>query len=151
MVRPHFFENLSHAQSFAALADSRFNLGVLVPSALSGLSACGKKATELGGGSSEVTGSAGPAGAQAENKSLVKCDSPVATLALAENPAGYTMSASCGLPSLPVPLLSLLVQQSGCLRVVDRTAGLKNTVHGQELKESGVLHRQGNTVQKGKG
>ena len=28
-----------------------------------GLSACGKKGTELGGGSSEVTGSAGPAGA----------------------------------------------------------------------------------------
>lgn len=60
---------------------------------------CGKKGTELGGGSSEVTGSAGPAGAKSENKSLVKCDAPVATLALAEKPNGYVMSSSYNLPS----------------------------------------------------
>jgi curli biogenesis system outer membrane secretion channel CsgG len=125
--------------------------GVLVLGVMVLVPGCGKKGTELGGGSSEVTGSAGPAGAQGENKSLVKCDSPVATLALVENPAGYAMSSSYGLPSSPVPLVRLLAQQSGCFRVVDRAAGLKSVIQEQELKESGVLRRQGSTVQKGKG
>ena len=114
------------------------------------LPGCGKKGTELGGGSSEVTGSAGPAGTQGENKSLVKCAAPVATLALVENPNGYMMG-SYGLPSSPVPLVRLLAQQSGCFRVVDRAAGLKATIQEQELKESGILRKQGNTVAKGKG
>ena len=115
------------------------------------LPGCGKKGTELGGGSSEVTGSAGPAGAKGANQSLVKCDAPVATLALAENPNGYTMSSSYNLPSSPVPLVRLLAQQSGCFRVVDRSAGLHGTIQEQQLKESGILRKQGNTVEKGKG
>jgi curli biogenesis system outer membrane secretion channel CsgG len=119
--------------------------------AVSVLPGCGKKGTELGGGSSEVTGSAGPAGAKGANPSLVKCDAPVATLALAENPNGYTMSSSYNLPSSPVPLVRLLAQQSGCFRVVDRAAGLRGTIQEQQLKESGVLRKQGNTVDKGKG
>ena len=116
-----------------------------------GLTGCGKKGTELGGGSSEVTGSAGPAGAKSENKSLVKCDAPVATLALAENPNGYSMGSGYNLPSSPVPLARLLAQQSGCFRVVDRSAGLRGTIQEQELKDSGILRKQGNTVLKGKG
>ena len=125
--------------------------GLLVVLAVAMLPGCGKKGTELGGGSSEVTGSAGPAGAQGESKSLVKCDTPIATLALAENPNGYTMGGSYNLPSSPVPLVRLLAQQSGCFRVVDRAAGLRGTVQEQQLKESGVLRKQGNTVEKGKG
>ncbi len=124
---------------------------LLVVLAAAVLAGCGKKGTELGGGSSEVTGSAGPAGSQGESKSLVKCDTPIATLALAENPNGYTMSSSYNLPSSPVPLVRLLAQQSGCFRVVDRAAGLRGTVQEQQLKESGVLRKQGNTVEKGKG
>jgi curli biogenesis system outer membrane secretion channel CsgG len=115
------------------------------------LPGCGKKGTELGGGSSEVTGSAGPAGAKGANQSLVKCDAPVATLALAENPNGYTMSSSYNLPSSPVPLVRLLAQQSGCFRVVDRSAGLHGTIQEQQLKDSGILRKQGNTVEKGRG
>jgi curli biogenesis system outer membrane secretion channel CsgG len=114
------------------------------------LTGCGKQGTELGGGSSEVTGSAGPAGAQGQNKSLVQCDAPVATLALAENPNGYTLGGY-NLPSSPVPLVRLLAQQSGCFRVVDRAAGLRGTIQEQQLKDSGVLRKQGNTVEKGKG
>lgn len=128
------------------LASSALLLCVMVA-----LPGCGKKGTELGGGSSEITGSAGPAGAQGENKSLVKCEAPVATLALAENPNGYTMAGSYGLPSSPVPLVRLLAQQSGCFRVVDRAAGLRGTIQEQELKENGILRKQGNTVAKGKG
>ncbi len=123
---------------------------LLLLCATMGLPGCGKKGTELGGGSSEITGSAGPAGAQAENKSLVKCDAPVATLALAENPNGYTLSGSYNLPSSPVPLVRLLAQQSGCFRVVDRAAGLRGTIQEQDLRESGVL-RQNSSIAKGKG
>ncbi|MEO7106805.1 MAG: CsgG/HfaB family protein [Rhodoferax sp.] len=115
------------------------------------LPGCGKKGTELGEGSSEITGSAGPAGTKGANQTLVKCDKPVATLALAENPNGYVMSSSYNLPSSPVPLVRLLAQQSGCFRVVDRSAGLRGTIQEQQLKESGVLRKQGNTVEKGKG
>jgi len=114
------------------------------------LTGCGKQGTELGGGSSEVTGSAGPAGAQGQSKSLVQCDAPIATLALAENPNGYTLGGY-NLPSSPVPLVRLLAQQSGCFRVVDRAAGLRGTIQEQQLKDSGVLRKQGNTVEKGKG
>jgi curli biogenesis system outer membrane secretion channel CsgG len=124
---------------------------VVLLCAVAALPGCGKKGTELGGGSSEVTGSAGPAGAKGANQSLVKCDAPVATLALAENPNGYTMSSSYNLPSSPVPLVRLLAQQSGCFRVVDRSAGLHGTIQEQQLKESGILRKQGNTVEKGKG
>jgi curli biogenesis system outer membrane secretion channel CsgG len=81
----------------------------------------------------------------------VRCDGPVATLALAENPNGYTMTNSYQLPASPVPLVKLIAQQSGCFRVVDRAAGLRSTLQEQELKESGVLRKQGNTVAKGKG
>ena len=115
-----------------------------------GLAACGEKKTELGQGGSVVTGSAGPQGAQNAARELVRCDAPVATLALAENPNGYVMGVGYQLPSSPVPLIKLLAQQSGCFRVVDRNAGLRGTVQEQELKEAGVL-RQNSTVAKGKG
>ena len=115
------------------------------------LTACGEKKTELGQGGSVVTGSAGPQGAQNAAKELVRCDAPVATVALAENPHGYAMGAAYQLPASPVPLVKLLAQQSGCFRVVDRGAGLRGTVREQELKETGVLRQQGSTVAKGKG
>ncbi len=115
------------------------------------LAACGKSSTSLGEGGSVVTGSAGPAGAHNAARELVKCDAPVATLALVENPNGYSYSSSYQLPSSPVPLVRLLAQQSGCFRVVDRAAGLKATVREQELKDAGILRQEGNTVHKGRG
>ena len=91
-----------------------------------------------------------PQGAQNAARELVRCDAPVATLALAENPNGYIMGSGYQLPSSPVPLVKLLAQQSGCFRVVDRAAGLRGTLQEQELRESGVL-RKNTTVAKGKG
>jgi curli biogenesis system outer membrane secretion channel CsgG len=114
------------------------------------LAACGEKKTELGQGGSVVTGSAGPQGAQNAARELVRCEAPVATLALAENPNGYVMGGGYQLPASPVPLVKLLAQQSGCFRVVDRAAGLRGTLQEQELRESGVL-RKNTTVAKGKG
>lgn len=127
---------------------------VLVPVAIlllaGALSACNEKKTELGQGSSEVTGSAGPAGANGANKALVKCTAPVATMALVENPNGYVLQSSYNLPTSPVPLIRLLAQQSGCFRVVDRASGLKAVVQEQSLKDQGII-RQNSTVHKGKG
>jgi len=124
-------------------------LSVALMAALA-LAACGEKKTELGQGGSVVTGSAGPQGAQNAARELVRCDAPVATLALAENPNGYVMGGGYQLPASPVPLVKLLAQQSGCFRVVDRAAGLRGTLQEQELRESGVL-RKNTTVAKGKG
>lgn len=115
------------------------------------LVACGKQDTQLGQGGSVVSGSAGPAGAHNAAKQLMKCDAPVATLALVENPRGYVMGGANGLPETPLPLVRLLAQQSGCFRVVDRNAGLRQTIQEQELKDAGILRQQGSTVQKGKG
>ncbi|WCM87307.1 CsgG/HfaB family protein [Acidovorax sp. NCPPB 3576] len=123
----------------------------VVPLALvAALAGCGEKKTELGQGGSVVTGSAGPEGARNAARELVRCDAPVATLALAENPNGYIMGSGYQLPASPVPLVKLLAQQSGCFRVVDRAAGLRGTVQEQELKDAGVL-RKNSTVQKGRG
>lgn len=128
---------------------------VVVVSAVSclalGLAGCGEKKIELGQGGSVVTGSAGPQGAQGAAAELVRCDAPVATVALAENPHGYVMGAGGHLPASPVPLVKLLAQQSGCLRVVDRAAGLRGTVQEQELKEAGILRQDGSTIAKGRG
>lgn len=127
---------------------------LLISSLALGLAACKDKtpssSTELGQGGAMVSGSAGPKGAQGADASLVKCDSPVATLALAENPDGYTMSSHYQLPASPVPLIKLLAQQSGCFRVVDRAAGLRNTMQESQLREAGIV-RADSTVHKGKG
>ncbi len=124
--------------------------GVLCFAVALALAGCGEKKTELGQGGSVVTGSAGPQGAQNAAKELLRCDAPVATVALAESPTGYVMGAGYQLPASPVPLVKLLAQQSGCFRVVDRAAGLRGTIQEQELKEAGVL-RQNSTVAKGQG
>lgn len=118
---------------------ARVALACVAAAALSlGLAGCGQKKTELGEGGSVVSGSAGPAGAQNASHELIKCDAPVATMALVENPNGYTVTGSYNLPSSPVPLVRLIAQQSGCFRIVDRAAGLKATVQEQELKNAGI-------------
>ena len=105
------------------------------------LAGCGKKKTELGQGGSVVTGSAGPAGASNASHELLRCDAPVATMALVENPNGYTIQGANNLPSSPLPLVRLIAQQSGCFRVVDRSSGLRATEQEQELQDKGLIRR----------
>lgn len=113
------------------------------------LTACGEKKTELGQGGSEVSGSAGPGGGQGAHASLERCDAPIATVALLENPRGYVVPSSLNLPPTPVPLVRLLMQQSGCFRVVDRAEACR-APSAKELQDAGVLRPHG-TVQKRKG
>ncbi len=124
--------------------------GMAVAAIALALAGCGEKKTELGQGGSEVSGSAGPAGGQGAHASLERCDAPIATVALLENPRGYVMPSSVNLPPTPVPLVRLLMQQSGCFRVVDRAGGLEGTIREGELQDAGVLRPHG-TVQKRKG
>lgn len=122
----------------------------VVVAALVALAGCGKQGVELGQGGSIVTGSAGPQGAANAAKELLTCDAPVAVVALVENQRGYVGIGRGGLPESPLPLVRVLMQQSGCFRIVDRNAGLNATVREQELKEQGVL-RQDESVKKGRG
>lgn len=103
---------------------------------------------ELGKGGSMVTGSAGEGGAQGESKQLVKCPSPVATVALAEDQGGYGILVRHGLPKSPLPLLRLMLAQTGCFKVVDRSAGLRATERELELAQRGML-KQDSGVTKG--
>jgi hypothetical protein len=114
------------------------------------LAGCGKQGVELGQGGSIVTGSGGPAGADKAAKELQTCDAPVAVVSLVENQRGYVGIGRGGLPESPLPLVRVLMQQSGCFRIVDRNAGLDATVREQELKDKGVL-RQDDSVKKGRG
>lgn len=115
------------------------------------LVACGKQGVELGEGGSVVRGSAGPAGANNAASELKSCDQPVAVVSLMENPRGYVGIGRGGLPDSPLPLVRVLMQQSGCFRIVDRHSGLNATVKEQELKEGGILRQDDTTVKKGRG
>ena len=139
----------SNAGRWSAMARQMAWVALLAAGALA-VVACGEKKTELGEGGSEVSGSAGPAGAQNAHASLERCETPIATVALLESPRGYVMPSTVDLPPTPVPLVRLLMQQSGCFRVVDRAGGLQGTIREGELKDAGVLRPNG-TVQKSKG
>ena len=131
------------------MVDGRAALGGLLAAVLL-LGGCGKQGVELGQGGSVVSGSGGPQGAQNAAKALATCDAPVAVVALVENQGGYVGIGRGGLPESPLPLVRVLMQQSGCFRIVDRHAGLKATVQEQDLKNAGVLRADGD-VQKGRG
>ncbi len=113
------------------------------------LFATGCSTMQLGTGGSAVSGSAGGAGTQGESKQLVKCAAPVATVALAEEQGGYGMLVQYGLPSSPLPLLRLILQQTGCFRVVDRAAGLRAAERELELAKKGMLDKN-KRVRKGR-
>jgi hypothetical protein len=133
-----------------------FNLNItaIALACVIGLVGCGKHeaGTELGKGGSVATGSAGPAGAKNAAKELLTCDAPVAVVSLVENKGGYVGIGRGGLPESPLPLVRVLMQQSGCFRIVDRNSGLEQTINEQVLKDKGVLRTdEAGNVKKGRG
>ena len=141
------------ARLFAAVRSPSLRPVQLAPAlalAVLALAGCGKQGVEMGQGGSVVSGSGGPQGANNVAKELLHCDAPVAVVSLVENQGGYVGIGRGGLPESPLPLVRVIMQQSGCFRIVDRNAGLNATVREQELKEKGVL-RQDDTVRKGRG
>lgn len=124
---------------------------LLIACAAALLTACGKQGVEMGQGGSVVTGSGGPTGAKDAATSLRQCTEPVAVVSLMENPNGYVGIGSNGLPESPLPLVRVMMQQSGCFRIVDRNSGLKATIAEQDLKEQGILQKDDQSVKKGRG
>lgn len=111
------------------------------------LSACKPGSSiETGNAGGLVTGAAGQKSASGETRKIERCDAPIATVGVVENPNGYTYTSGRGnLPESPVPLVRMMLQQSNCFRIVDRNLGLKGTKQELELQESG-LTRKDSTV-----
>ena len=89
-----------------------------------------------------ATGAASQKQSTGETRKIEKCDAPLATLGVMENPNGYTYTSGSGnLPSSTVPLVRLMLQQSGCFRVVDRNLSPKGTKQELDLQESGLTRK----------
>ncbi len=126
---------------------------LLPVAAITLLTACnpGKSGIETGHAGGLVTGAAGQKGSSGETRAIEKCAEPLATVGVIENPNGYTYTGGHGnLPESPVPLVRLMLQQSGCFRVVDRNLGLKGTRQEIELQESGLTRKDSTVNPRGK-
>jgi curli biogenesis system outer membrane secretion channel CsgG len=101
-------------------------------------------AQTLGGGSTAVTGGAGPDGAKNASTELEKCSAPKGTIAVVE-PQSYMLSSLSryGLQS-PVSLIRLMIQQSNCFQVVERGVGMSNLMQERSLAQSGELQADQN-------
>ncbi len=115
---------------------------VFAAAAALSLAACASQ-TELGEGSSLVTGSAGAAGAKNSAPQLRRCERSLGAAALVEPKGDSTvLLTAIGLQS-PVPLLRLIMAQSNCFLVVDRGAALSNIQTERELAEQGMVEGPG--------
>ena len=104
---------------------------------------------QLGQGGSMASGSGGSAGAQGASLQLVRCNQPLGTAALVEaSPEALTSLQTIGLAS-PLPTLRLMMSQSGCFRVIDRGAAMRNIEQEEYLRQSGML-RSGSSTARGK-
>lgn len=108
----------------------------------------GAFAQTLGEGGSMASGSAGPQGAQGENKQLEKCDGPKGTLAVVE-PQDQVMAALSrfNLQS-PTQVVRMIVQQSNCFQIVERGLAMQNMMQERALAQGGEL-QQGSNVGRG--
>jgi len=96
----------------------------------------------LGKGGTVVSGSAGESGgSQGQSAQLPRCDQRLGTIALVEeqNPG----LAQAGLTS-PIPLLRLMVQQSGCFAVVDRGQAFTRMQEERAIATGGNLQAGSN-------
>ncbi|MDZ7810202.1 MAG: CsgG/HfaB family protein [Arhodomonas sp.] len=95
----------------------------------------------LGGADSTVTGSGGAAGAQNASQELRRCSRPIGTAALYEG--NYSGLRQAGLES-PLPLIRVMMAQSGCFRVVERGQASSALREERRLAESGELQSGSN-------
>ena len=97
-----------------------------------------------------VSGSAGKSGSQNATTSLRKCSKPLGVAALVEPESSsggeaYAALRQYKLPS-PIPMLKLMMAQSGCFQVVDRGAASKALERERKLASSGELKNNKNTA-----
>ncbi len=124
-------------------------LAALAVIALAGCQSTGMK---LGGGTNNtVTGGAAGGSSQGENSQLEKCDSPVGTVSLVENQqAGwYTILRNEYRLPPTANLLRVLIQQSNCFVVVERSAaGMNAMTRERAMMDNGEM-RKGSNFGKG--
>ncbi|MEG0975118.1 MAG: peptidoglycan-binding protein [Comamonas sp.] len=121
----------------------------LVAMALVGCESTGMK---LGGGTNNTTtGGAAGASSQGENSQLQKCDSPVGTVSLVENQqAGwYTILRNEYRLPPTANLLRVLIQQSNCFVVVERSAAGMNAMNRERAMMDNGEMRKGSNFGKG--
>ena len=113
------------------------------------LTGCAGTVPQLGGASTVATGSAGGETASNANTQLEKCERPLGTLAVHEDPSApwYHHLSQYKLGST-VPVLRLMIQQSNCFVVVERGAAMDNMKAERALQESGEM-RAGSSFGKG--
>ena len=117
----------------------------LVAMALAGCESTGMK---LGGGTNNTTtGGAAGANSQGANSQLQRCDSPVGTVSLVENQqAGwYTILRNEYRLPPTANLLRVLIQQSNCFVVVERSAAGMNAMNRERaMMDNGEMRRGSN-------
>lgn len=129
------------------------------------LTGCVSTQPKLGGGDSLATGSEGADGTHGASDQLMTCAHPIGTAALVESGSmaggygvpgysvpgigipiygmGYGGFASYGLSS-PIPVLKLIMAQSGCFKVVDRGAGAAMLQRERDIARSGQMQKGAN-------
>lgn len=117
---------------------------VLLVGSMGAVQAGGTTDMKKGQGGSEISGSAGPSGAQDPNSDLAYCDKPLGAVAVAE-PQSHILAAlgQYGLQS-PTGLIRLMIQQSNCFLVVERGVAMQNLMQERQLAASGQLRGQSN-------
>ncbi len=115
------------------------------------LAACDTMPIQMGGAKTTATGAAAGSTSQGANSSLERCDRPLGTLALDEDTSSdwYRRLTNEYRLTSTRPVLRLLVQQSNCFVVVERSrGGMKQMTRERELMKSGEL-RSGSNFGKG--
>jgi hypothetical protein len=129
---------------------SRILAGLLLGLLLTACSSSMRMGSESGA-STVGTGSAAGSSSQNENSQLEKCSETLGTISLVENQSSGWYSTLSGQYKLPptAVLLKLLVQQSNCFVVVERSAaGMRAMSRERELDRSGES-RSGSNFHKG--
>jgi hypothetical protein len=114
------------------------------------LASCGGTMPTMGGSKGTVTGAAGGETAQGQNTQLTRCDETLGTLAVEEDSAApwYVQLRQYNLGST-VPVLRLMIQQSNCFVIVERSAaGMAAMTQERALQQSGES-RSGSNFGKG--
>lgn len=116
--------------------------GAMVALCALSLTACG--GVQVGGGKGgPVTGSAGPAGSHGSVE-LNRCPGTArVTVSITTEQQAY-MLIQFGLPGNPLPAMRLIAQQSNCVRIVNRDAGLQAGQTERALAAQGQLRRGAN-------
>lgn len=112
------------------------------------LSACLSTAPKLGGGTNNlISGSAGGANAEGANTALEKCDAPLGTMAMFEDTnKPWWNRYRTDFPQLgsTLPVLRLMIQQSGCFVIVERGGAFEAMERERALAQSGELRESSN-------